>query len=145
MRSVGIALFTYHKYRKSIDSTVPLDAHGNAVGEDFEDTHNLHTLADEERQPLAAGADSELSEPMVFLISLSFVHNRLIVISSRDGKDQQPRSDEPLFTVDSDSDTEEPFMSADPRLNGNAHGASIADVAESHRAWDDSPKAPGLA
>ncbi|KIM79047.1 hypothetical protein PILCRDRAFT_823899 [Piloderma croceum F 1598] len=27
----GIALFTYHKYRKSIESTVPLDAHGNPV------------------------------------------------------------------------------------------------------------------
>jgi len=27
----GIALFTFHKYRKSIDSPVPLDAHGNLV------------------------------------------------------------------------------------------------------------------
>lgn len=27
----GIALFTYHKYRKSIESTVPLDAHGNPI------------------------------------------------------------------------------------------------------------------
>ena len=33
----GIALFTYHKYRKSIESTVPLDAHGNPVELD-EDT-----------------------------------------------------------------------------------------------------------
>lgn len=29
--ATGIALFTYHKYRKSIDSTVPLDAHGNPI------------------------------------------------------------------------------------------------------------------
>ncbi|PFH52067.1 hypothetical protein AMATHDRAFT_141107 [Amanita thiersii Skay4041] len=27
----GIGLFTYHKYRKSINSTVPLDAHGNPI------------------------------------------------------------------------------------------------------------------
>ncbi|KAI0055103.1 TPT-domain-containing protein [Artomyces pyxidatus] len=27
----GIALYTYHKYRKSVDSTVPLDAHGNPI------------------------------------------------------------------------------------------------------------------
>jgi len=27
----GIGLFTHHKYRKSIDSTVPLDAHGNPI------------------------------------------------------------------------------------------------------------------
>ncbi|KAI0033450.1 triose-phosphate transporter family-domain-containing protein [Vararia minispora EC-137] len=30
----GIALFTYHKYRKSIDSSVPLDAHGRPISED---------------------------------------------------------------------------------------------------------------
>jgi solute carrier family 35 protein C2 len=28
---IGIAVFTYHKYRKSIDSPVPLDAHGNPI------------------------------------------------------------------------------------------------------------------
>lgn len=27
----GIGLFTHHKYRKSIESTVPLDAHGNPI------------------------------------------------------------------------------------------------------------------
>ncbi|KAL0579760.1 hypothetical protein V5O48_002254 [Marasmius crinis-equi] len=27
----GIILFTYHKYRKSLDSTVPLDGHGNPI------------------------------------------------------------------------------------------------------------------
>ncbi|KAK0226184.1 triose-phosphate transporter family-domain-containing protein [Armillaria fumosa] len=32
----GIVLFTYHKYRKSIDSPVPLDAHGNPVLSDEE-------------------------------------------------------------------------------------------------------------
>jgi solute carrier family 35, member C2 len=27
----GIILFTYHKYLKSLESTVPLDAHGNPL------------------------------------------------------------------------------------------------------------------
>lgn len=27
----GIGLFTHHKYRKSLESTVPLDAHGNPI------------------------------------------------------------------------------------------------------------------
>jgi hypothetical protein len=29
--SSGIALFTYHKYRKSLETAVPLDAHGNPI------------------------------------------------------------------------------------------------------------------
>jgi len=36
----GIALFTYHKYRKSIESTVPLDAHGNPVALEDVDGHD---------------------------------------------------------------------------------------------------------
>jgi solute carrier family 35 protein C2 len=28
---LGIALFTYHKYRKSLETAVPLDAHGNPI------------------------------------------------------------------------------------------------------------------
>ena len=50
-------MFTYHKYRKSIDSTIPLDAHGNPVVED-EGTNadpalrsGQYTVLDE-RQPL---------------------------------------------------------------------------------------------
>ncbi|KDQ49376.1 hypothetical protein JAAARDRAFT_42940 [Jaapia argillacea MUCL 33604] len=30
----GIGLFTYHRYRKSMESTVPLDAHGNPIKSD---------------------------------------------------------------------------------------------------------------
>lgn len=29
--TTGIGLYTHHKYRKSIESAVPLDAHGNPV------------------------------------------------------------------------------------------------------------------
>jgi len=28
---IGIALFTYHKYRKTVDSNVTLDEHGNVI------------------------------------------------------------------------------------------------------------------
>lgn len=28
----GIALFTYHKYQKSLDTSIQLDAHGNPIG-----------------------------------------------------------------------------------------------------------------
>ena len=34
----GIVLFTYHKYRKSLESTVPLDGHGNPILPDDDDT-----------------------------------------------------------------------------------------------------------
>lgn len=62
----GICLFTYHKYRKSIDSQVPLDGHGNPVSdEDSEsggvalDLGHIHENARrsaEEGQPLALSA-----------------------------------------------------------------------------------------
>lgn len=53
----GICLFTYHKYRKSIDSMVPLDAHGNPLGSDeaLDEENGLHSrsVSVEEMQPLA--------------------------------------------------------------------------------------------
>lgn len=58
----GIALFTYHKYRKSIDSKVPLDAHGNPINDEgigAEDAHHLHVIADEERRPLATSMEQQ--------------------------------------------------------------------------------------
>lgn len=39
-----------------------LDAHGNPISDDTiaaEDAHHLHVIADEERQPLAAGVARE--------------------------------------------------------------------------------------
>jgi solute carrier family 35 protein C2 len=30
----GIILFTYHKYRKSMQSAIPLDSHGNLIATD---------------------------------------------------------------------------------------------------------------
>lgn len=46
---LGIALFTYHKYSKSIGSTVPLDAHGNPIGP-------------EDEFPSSADVDQELGQ-----------------------------------------------------------------------------------
>lgn len=46
-------LFTYHKYQKSINSTVALDAHGNPVIDDQQDLS--HELA--EREWLNPGQD----------------------------------------------------------------------------------------
>ncbi|KAJ2931307.1 hypothetical protein H1R20_g5842, partial [Candolleomyces eurysporus] len=56
----GIALFTYHKYRKSIESTVPLDAHGNPISEG-DDT--LEDTDAEERVHLTAHQIDEPDEP----------------------------------------------------------------------------------
>ncbi|KAF8629221.1 hypothetical protein AX17_005804 [Amanita inopinata Kibby_2008] len=46
----GIALFTYHKYRKTIESTIPLDAHGNPITADvsLEKSPDASVLADED-------------------------------------------------------------------------------------------------
>ncbi|KZV71146.1 TPT-domain-containing protein [Peniophora sp. CONT] len=61
----GIALFTYHKYRKSIDSPVPLDAHGQPIQDDDDRGIALneggYALAPE-RVPLV-GADEDHGEP----------------------------------------------------------------------------------
>ncbi|PCH43555.1 TPT-domain-containing protein [Wolfiporia cocos MD-104 SS10] len=58
----GIGLYTYHKYRKSMESSVPLDAHGNPISEDEEDklvdSLPLHDTFIEERQPLASEPDA---------------------------------------------------------------------------------------
>ncbi|OSX66552.1 hypothetical protein POSPLADRAFT_1178018 [Postia placenta MAD-698-R-SB12] len=50
----GIALYTYHKYRKSMDATVSLDAHGNPVVDG--DTSDPY-----ESLPLREGASDETS------------------------------------------------------------------------------------
>lgn len=47
----GIVLFTYHKYSKSLESTVPVDTHGNPVEEDDID------IVEEEYTPGAFGLE----------------------------------------------------------------------------------------
>jgi len=56
----GIALYTYHKYQRSISSTVPLDAHGNPIPSEEDLTANGLASAfdvDEELRPLAADVE----------------------------------------------------------------------------------------
>jgi solute carrier family 35 protein C2 len=50
----GIGLFTYHKYRKSIESTVPLDAHGHPV---IEEDEGAGLELTEESIPLASSQE----------------------------------------------------------------------------------------
>jgi len=52
----GIALFTYHKYRKSMESTVPLDSHGNPItGDEDLDDREYH-VERSETERLTAGS-----------------------------------------------------------------------------------------
>ncbi|KAI0321234.1 triose-phosphate transporter family-domain-containing protein [Amylostereum chailletii] len=47
----GIALFTYHKYRRTIDSPIPLDAHGRLISDEVEvdlDGNGYHHLASDD-------------------------------------------------------------------------------------------------
>ncbi|KXN90131.1 hypothetical protein AN958_04621 [Leucoagaricus sp. SymC.cos] len=58
----GIGLFTFHKYRKSLESNVPLDAHGNPVtGEDddvdYTGEASGRVVAEEERTRLTSEAE----------------------------------------------------------------------------------------
>lgn len=57
---LGIALFTFHKYRKSLESSIPLDAHGNPVtGDDDADYAGeaSQVVAEEECIHLTSEAD----------------------------------------------------------------------------------------
>jgi len=58
----GIGLFTFHKYRKSIDSTVPLDAHGNPITSESEEDLGPQSAAPglvSSREPSTAYSDTD--------------------------------------------------------------------------------------
>lgn len=59
----GIVLFTFDKYSKSLDSNVPLDAHGNPVTGDVDDVDStegeMRPVVDEERVGLTSEAGSQ--------------------------------------------------------------------------------------
>jgi len=57
--SQGIGLFTHHKYRKSIESTVPVDAHGNPIIGDYASA----------RQPWNEGLSGTQPEETILLTS----------------------------------------------------------------------------
>ncbi|THG96174.1 hypothetical protein EW026_g5607 [Hermanssonia centrifuga] len=98
----GIVLFTYHKYRKSIDSQLPLDAHGNPIEEDLDGraVHHMHVLDDEERRPLATATESRYNGSV---------------------EQERPAEDSPLFKVDSDSDVEEDMLTSRTSSPGHTH------------------------
>nr|GAT57766.1 predicted protein [Mycena chlorophos] len=54
----GIGLFTYHKYRKSLDTAVPLDAHGNPISiDELDDGHTLGHVELDETARLTRSSD----------------------------------------------------------------------------------------
>ncbi|TFK53861.1 TPT-domain-containing protein [Heliocybe sulcata] len=58
----GIILFTYHRYRKSIESTLPLDAHGNPVEEETTLSLTRVRLPRSSLEPLRRSAESPLAD-----------------------------------------------------------------------------------
>lgn len=68
-RLKGIVLFTYHKYRKSLESTVPLDAHGNPVDDVDIEEYTPGTFGLEESRPLN---DGEFEVVRIFFLSLTY-------------------------------------------------------------------------
>ncbi|KAF8550674.1 TPT-domain-containing protein [Imleria badia] len=54
----GIALFTYHKYRKTMDSNVALDEHGNVIRLDGEDSSDEGLVYDHDVELVASAYDA---------------------------------------------------------------------------------------
>jgi len=87
----GIALFTYHKYRKSLDTAVPLDAHGNPISIEHTATGSVdgrtssHVELDETTR-LTRGSDE---------------------FDGDDDDDTSTYQSRTLFTADADDDAEE--------------------------------------
>ncbi|KAF8893920.1 triose-phosphate transporter family-domain-containing protein [Infundibulicybe gibba] len=83
----GIGLFTFHKYRKSIESTVPLDAHGNPIVPDGDDDDGRYEyqqveLDETTRLNSAPRASGDFGED-----ELSPSHNPRLIFSAGDGDD----------------------------------------------------------
>lgn len=57
----GIALYTWHKYKKALDSTIPLDSHGNPI---------------EEEEALVGDGQLELDETEPLAVRMSMHHER---------------------------------------------------------------------
>ncbi|KAF8868892.1 hypothetical protein BD779DRAFT_1480635 [Infundibulicybe gibba] len=86
----GIGPFTFHQYRKSIESTVPLNAHGNPImpGVDDDDHHGYQEpeLADETaRASPASRASDHFGESSQDELPSS--HDSQLVFLAGDGKD----------------------------------------------------------
>lgn len=160
--STGIALFTYHKYRKSIDSTLPLDAHGNPI-EDYEDdlvsSHHLRVMDledTEERRPLAASLESRSQVDDLPVRKFSPLTNTTRILTPVMNQDSEPphhQHHDTLFDADLDSDVDVSISEGSiptsknsdsgvhamvPSLVGNTEGPRHGDGV-----WDEEDKNRG--
>ena len=102
MIALGICLFTYHKYRKSIDSTVPLDAHGNPIVSDEAlgsvEGFESRPGSVEEMQPLAEMGTG----PRQSLVCANGLYLHLLGTSAVAATSHQPSTqDERILSADS--------------------------------------------
>ncbi|KAJ7690662.1 TPT-domain-containing protein [Mycena rosella] len=117
----GIALFTYHKYRKSLETAVPLDAHGNPISIE----HGGVT-----------GTVDGFTSSQVELDETA----RLTRGSDEFGGDDDPstayqsRYSRSLFSADADEDDAEELRSI---RSSKIHWASARESIEVARAWGD--------
>lgn len=58
MVMIGIGLFTYHKYRKTIDSNVTLDKDGNVIQLDGENLSDEGLVYDHDVELIASSYDA---------------------------------------------------------------------------------------
>lgn len=66
---LGIGLFTYHKYRKSMNSSVPLDVHGNPVTDEDGDVEDGSLLGSgHETTPLVLSSTEQFDRVSLLII-----------------------------------------------------------------------------
>ncbi|KAJ7647562.1 triose-phosphate transporter family-domain-containing protein [Roridomyces roridus] len=114
----GIALFTYHKYRKSLDSTVPLDAHGNPISIDQDaDGMTMSHVELDETMRLTRGSDEF------------------------DGEDDETYQSRTLFSADADAEEIRSIRSSKLRWSPAAdeHGPPAAPPGPPRVSKEDAP------
>jgi len=128
----GIALFTYHKYRKSLETAVPLDAHGNPISVEHAETSTVdgrtpsHLELDETAR-LTRGSDEFNGGPDWEDDASTAYHSRS------------------LFSADADDDAEElrSIRSSKVRWASGERGESVPtspaarESIEVAKAWQD--------
>ncbi|OCH92509.1 TPT-domain-containing protein [Obba rivulosa] len=130
----GICLFTYHKYRKSIEATVPLDGHGNPITDEDEDEdvagglvalHGGPGIDLEERQRLTDAPEPRASQEYDTPVATA---------------PQQPQ--ELLFDVGSDDELEDASSHLASRQRHSGAPPPHADESSDdlQNAWRDAPR-----
>ncbi|KAF8909862.1 triose-phosphate transporter family-domain-containing protein [Mucidula mucida] len=133
----GIILFTYHKYRKSIDSPLPLDAHGNPIipDDDDSDTHLGQYVRLDETLPLASRTSADLHGVRLFFCYVLVHMSPLLMCGTQEGPPAV------LFSADGDEFESERVSQSTPtshresrQLRGDALNAPPTS-AEEVKAW----------